>query len=103
MVDFSRRCPKCGAINDCHTHVGLGDVAPSPGDASVCLYCETILVFGDDMSLRVMDEGEFKKLSAEHRAEIAKARLMAILFNIKKRNQTPPSPNWTGQRFPKAT
>ena len=35
---------------------------PSPGDASFCVYCSTILIFAEDLSLRVPTDEEMKMI-----------------------------------------
>lgn len=56
--------PCCGSRVDSHTDV-VGDAAPQPGDLSVCLYCASILRFGDGLGLVVVDEPERSELLAE--------------------------------------
>ena len=43
-------CPSCGWKNDAATHP-TEDVAPTPGDLSVCLRCQEIMRFDDGLQL----------------------------------------------------
>lgn len=43
-------CPSCGWKNDAATHP-TEDVAPTPGDLSVCLGCQEVMQFDPDLRL----------------------------------------------------
>ena len=38
-------CPGCGKGLDGHMEAGPGDPRPTPGAASICVYCSTISVY----------------------------------------------------------
>jgi hypothetical protein len=57
-------CPACGEELGSATGVGK----PKPGDVSVCAYCEALMVFNDDMTVRLMTEEEKRGLSTDGRA-----------------------------------
>lgn len=50
-------CPYCGSKLDAATDP-YGDARPKPGDASVCWYCAGVLVFGDDLAVRLPTDEE---------------------------------------------
>jgi hypothetical protein len=50
------QCPYCGHLIDAST--SAEDASPGPGDVTVCLNCREIVVFADDMSLRLPTEQE---------------------------------------------
>lgn len=66
-------CPHChiemtGAMNV------SADDAPSPGDATICLYCGGWSIFDDELRMRLPSEQEFAEIKADedaHRAEVA--------------------------------
>lgn len=43
-------CCECGAKLD--GAAGEGDITPDPGDMSVCIYCGSLNVFSDNLTLR---------------------------------------------------
>lgn len=45
------------------------DATPSPGDATVCIYCAQVLVFADDLTLRAAMPGEIPMTPALRRAQ----------------------------------
>lgn len=42
-------CPGCGEWLDAAT--GLNEPVPEPGAGSICAYCGTLAIFGDDLAL----------------------------------------------------
>ena len=54
-------CPTCGRENDAATHL-TKDVGPSSGDATICFGCRDILVFAEDLSLRLPTDAELERL-----------------------------------------
>lgn len=55
------RCPYCNAEINRATSAS-GAEAPSPGDLSLCVYCQGLSVFSDDLT--------FRKITDEERASI---------------------------------
>ena len=50
-----QKCPTCGRENDAATCLDF-DVAPRPGDTSICIGCQNVHIFTDDLSLRPATE-----------------------------------------------
>ena len=54
-------CPSCGKKLDAATHP-TEDVAPLPGDVTICLCCQDILIFTEDLGLRRPTDQELETL-----------------------------------------
>jgi hypothetical protein len=54
-------CPHCEAEVDSATCY-QAEVAPSPNDATVCLACAQVAIFGDDLKLRLPTELERREI-----------------------------------------
>ena len=77
-------CPTCGAGFDAASAVDGKDVAPTPGDISVCLYCGEWLMFDDDtLPTLTPTEADLKEASA---ALLAEAREMREKWNAMKKH-----------------
>jgi hypothetical protein len=59
-------CLHCRQPLDAATDA-VGDNRPSPGDATICMYCGTIAVFADDMTLREPNREEARDLAGDPR------------------------------------
>ncbi len=60
------RCPSCKALLDVATT--LGPRRPKPNDITVCGFCAVLLVFEEDLSVRLMtptEIEEFRKADPE--------------------------------------
>ena len=69
-------CPGCGARNDRAT----GTVnAPTPGDYSVCVSCVQVLLFNDDLTLRLATPEDMDEMS-----EACRQKLMVYVMAINK-------------------
>lgn len=53
-------CPTCGKTLDAATH--MTDVSPSPGDCTICLGCQDILIFTEELGLRRPTDQELETL-----------------------------------------
>jgi hypothetical protein len=53
-----QHCSSCGNKLNAATFVGPDDPPPRPGDASLCLYCGHLSVYGDDLILRPLTSAE---------------------------------------------
>jgi hypothetical protein len=51
------RCTACGKILNGVSALDE-DVAPSPGDATICISCGHLMVFADDLMLRDLTDAE---------------------------------------------
>ncbi len=71
------RCPWCHHELDAAIAADPAepDVAPSPGDVSVCISCAQILVFAEDLTLRASMPGEIEVTPTLWRAQEAVRRL----------------------------
>jgi hypothetical protein len=61
----SSPCLHCGRILDGATNAPDQTGAPEPGALSVCVYCSAVTIFGDDLRLRPLTEGEVEELRAD--------------------------------------
>jgi len=75
-------CPNCSRELDGATDP-FGDAVPKEGDATVCIYCKTILVFGKDLKLEMPNLEQIKAL-AGNKAVLA---IMKALEHIEKETQ----------------
>lgn len=69
-------CPICKKVLDAATCME-GEHKPSPGDVSICLYCQTWLRFTDDLGLRLFIEDDFKDFTKEQVKLLKDASKMA--------------------------
>lgn len=78
MKDFTvpkSPCPHChiennGALNVMH------DEGPTPGDATICLYCGGWSIFDDDLLMRLPTEDELAEIKAIPQAGMAEAAVL---------------------------
>lgn len=63
-------CPGCGEILDGSAHVGEGIAYPSPGAATICVYCSTWSIVTKD-GLRQANPVEVLLISMEPEGKIA--------------------------------
>jgi len=59
----SSACPVCGTLLDAAT--GKTGTRPKPGDLTLCIKCGEILIFEDDMFLKVAPAQVLESLSRE--------------------------------------
>jgi phage FluMu protein Com len=60
-----KKCPSCGTITDSDSVAFGEDAKPSPGDVSICLYCAKLLVFGDDLNLKLPTNKQLEEIKAD--------------------------------------
>lgn len=67
-------CPRCGRRFD-RASDPTGEATPAPGSATVCIGCNALLVFTEDMGVRGMTEAEFcdRMQNAEFARNLAQA------------------------------
>lgn len=75
------RCSACGNKLNAATHVGPDDPRPTPGDASLCLYCGHLSVFADDLTLRPLTDAEMYEAAGDPR--ILKVQRLRAEYFIK--------------------
>lgn len=63
-------CPACGEPNDGHYRTTNHGGAPDPGSASVCAYCLTVGIFGEE-GIRLPTRAEAAELAVD--AEVQRA------------------------------
>ncbi len=54
-------CPSCGQKLDAATRFE-DDLEPSPGDVTICVGCQDVLVFTEELGLRQPTEAEIQEL-----------------------------------------
>jgi hypothetical protein len=69
-------CPSCGKHAD--NASSEDQKKPGPGDIAVCLFCATMCVFNDDMTLRELRGDEYIALPAEARMQLIRYRMAAV-------------------------
>lgn len=55
-------CPVCNHTLNAWTPTDVDSKGPSPNDVSVCAYCHVLLVYADDLTLRLPDEEELQEI-----------------------------------------
>jgi hypothetical protein len=79
------KCPNCGTHLDAATEVGSDDgKRPSPGDLTVCIECSVPLVFKADLSMRLLDVGDFDALSLEDKRVLLTSIVAVKMTNIQR-------------------
>lgn len=76
------RCPHCEHILEGATGVTTQN-APKPGDVTLCIYCAAVLVFQDDMRVRLPVEEEANEFASN--GELMKMQKIVKLA-IRRRN-----------------
>lgn len=64
QMSSQNECPQCHKILDAATGVE-GARPPKPNDFTVCVYCQSWLLFTDDLGLRLATDEDTAKLSGE--------------------------------------
>jgi hypothetical protein len=78
-------CPCCGHIIEAATNVD-SELAPDPGDVTICLYCCNLLMFSDDMQLIKFPKVLFSTLSEEMRGKLSKVQQAIALAKLTGRD-----------------
>lgn len=73
-------CPKCDEPITGASSVFEKEVAPVPGDVSICAHCTTLLTFNDDLTSRILTPDEFLELDDDTRLELTRA--LAALIEV---------------------
>jgi hypothetical protein len=71
------KCPGCATTLSGATRTGPVDYAPEVDDLSVCIYCQTLLVFiadGDGIGIRKLSADEFVELPVDLRSTLKAAQ-----------------------------
>lgn len=80
----SSRCPACLHQLDGATST-FGDHVPSPGDATVCLYCSTVSIFQTDLTLRQARRADYRKMPPDIRTKLRVIGGMVLSFDALNR------------------
>lgn len=86
------RCPNCTHILEEATGVTTDD-APKPGDVTLCIYCAAVLVFTDDMMVRLPTEEESNEFA--NNAELM--HMQKIVKMEVRRRSIKEHPSWTSK------
>jgi hypothetical protein len=81
--------PDCHCLN-CDHNVNRAaavddDISPSPGDATICLYCSHIMIFTDDMGMRNPNDEELSEI--ERSGDYQKMLWVARQFQKKMKSE----------------
>jgi hypothetical protein len=60
-------CLNCGFELDAAFDTSLVERSPRPGDATICIICGHLMVFGNDLTLRELTDEEIKKFAGDPR------------------------------------
>lgn len=84
-------CPECGYGVDSATNAEDSTDAPRPGDFSICLYCGTILVFTEDLSLRKSAPEDYFDMPDDFRSALDRAqKIQKMIALIRPKTQESP-------------
>jgi hypothetical protein len=72
----AQQCPLCGKTIDAHGTVDKTDVAPRPGDWSVCAGCFQWLRYDAFLALRAVTNKEWLALTDDDRIELTRQQAM---------------------------
>lgn len=78
------RCLNCGHNVNKAASVD-DDMSPSPGDATICLYCSHIMIFTDDMAMRNPTDEELSQI--RNSADYQKMMWVARQFQKKTKSE----------------
>ena len=65
------KCPSCKATLTGASNVG--EVGPVPGDFSICWYCQAVMVFNDDLTLREPTEEDIAEVDTLKLSQMQRA------------------------------
>lgn len=71
-------CPNCKSVLNSHKSE-TSDV-PKKDDISVCLYCQSVLMFNEDLTLRAISKDEWDKLPNMVKMEVIVERTLCQLM-----------------------
>jgi hypothetical protein len=74
-------CPRCLMRMDGLTHIGPGMALPDPGDVTLCAYCEALLVYTDDGTVRLATEDEQVEMAMDSRVRTMRVLAAEIRAN----------------------
>lgn len=78
-------CPNCFHVVDRASCLGREAARPSPGDATMCIRCGTMLVFEEREQLRLPTEEEAREFQAN-----ADVQLLQRAWRVTRKDQPPP-------------
>lgn len=73
------RCPACLTLLDGFTSVRLDGAVPKPGDPTVCMYCASLLVFGDRLQFRFPTDAELVEFEDVREIKVARDAAMRMI------------------------
>lgn len=74
------QCPHCGAKLDRATNADGDEVQPNAGDATICLHCAGVMVYGDDLKPRLMNELEIDGMDENTKRVLARGQRLVLQF-----------------------
>jgi hypothetical protein len=84
VFERSDHCPACLKLVDAATSMAK-DAQPKKGDLTICVYCGTLLQFGEFMRLSALSDEELRQLDEETQRELLHAQ--KVLRLLKKAGQ----------------
>ena len=67
------KCPACNKGLDCASSLDPDEV-PRPKDISICIYCGTLLQYGNDMTLQLLPIFIFETLPIKTQQQLLQAK-----------------------------
>ena len=74
------QCPHCGHNLDRATNADGEDVEPTAGDATICLHCAGVMVFGEDLKPRTFNELEIDEMDEDTKRVLARGQRLVLQF-----------------------
>jgi hypothetical protein len=78
-LDVSSPCTNCGRVLDAASLVSADTIAPAPGDITVCTYCQHLMAYASDMTLRDLTDAEIVELAGNE--DMLEVQAFCTLFN----------------------
>jgi hypothetical protein len=72
-------CPGCGAFLDAATST-LAPARPEPKDFTICINCARVLIWDENMQLRLASEADIDKLHDEQRQALNNTRMAIYMM-----------------------
>ncbi len=77
------KCPQCSSKMDASGCLSSDKpISPSPGDFTICSYCQTVLRYGEGLRLSTISDQDIKGMNDEERAIFEYINVIAIYDHI---------------------
>lgn len=80
------RCPRCGATFDAASDEwNEHPRGPRAGDMTICVYCAAVLVFEEQLALRLFTDADLERLHPEQVIQMVIMQQRVIATTVKQR------------------